>query len=158
MRILAPAITLLASTAIVSTKATNLRGGNQEHRDLQWDNVCDVIPKEDWMAMAQLMPGLSAADADALYEACVAATQGNNETRTDVFTTNCHGQTAVMVWKALMLDKGGVGLGCESELDCPESGICFWDYNESSCNKVPGDGKKPMCGAPKPSNNTNIVP
>lgn len=163
MRFFISAVILLSTAALWSSQATNLRGGEipseEQFRDLtSWDNVCALMDKETWMAMAAHLPGLSTTDAEAFYDDCVTATQGSNETRTDVFTTNCHGQTAVMLWKSFMVDNGGTGMGCESELDCLNTTqICFFEYNESSCEKIPGDGKKPMCGAPKPSNNTNVA-
>jgi hypothetical protein len=151
MRLYAIALALLLST---SAATTNLRGGRQ----LQWETVCDQISKDDWMAMAALIEGMTSADAEQLYEACVAV-QLNNETRSEVFTTNCQGKTAVMVWKTFMTpaSEGGT-MECESELDCQGQGdVCFWKYQKSSCTHVPGDGMKPMCGSPKPSNNTDIA-
>lgn len=151
MRLYALALTLIFST---TGAATNLRGGRQ----LQWETVCDEISKDDWMAMAALIEGMTPAAAEEMYEACVAV-QLDNETRSEVFTENCHGKTAILVWKAFMTpaSQGGT-MECESELDCQElGGICFWKYQQSSCTHVPGDGMKPMCGAPKPSNNTDIA-
>lgn len=130
------ALVLLSAVASIHASSSLLRGGNDSHRSLTLNTLCNTLTLEQWVNLAAYNTDLTAQQAEDQYNA--ACGDNKEEGPINLWEHNCADPIDVHVWRTFLTTTNPSAMECQKSDECTTSQTCFWSAEKSSCTKKKG--------------------